>query len=221
MGTAHPVEILVCHASPLVCAGLAATLTAQPDITVVNAVFGASELAPGPVGADVVIADFDSCMELHARLSSSACGHGQAAPRMLIVTGNSGEWDIRHALTLGIPGYLRLGCTAEKMLAAARAVARGGRCYDDAVTARIADSMVHASLTRREYDVLHLMHQGAPNKQIARVLDIQVGTVKAHVKAILEKLQVSTRTQAVVVAEHRGLVRAQAAANSHPLFARA
>lgn len=202
------VDVFVWHESPLISAGLAATMREQADLAVTVVAPPADRLAPEALRCDVLVTDYTMglrCLEL---LAAAPDAVRKSAPKVLIVTTRSGEWDIRCAMARGVQGYLLLGCPAERLVHAVRSLSRGGRCFDDAVSARIADSLVHATLTKREHDVLHLMSQGAGNKEIARSLDIQLGTVKAHVKGILEKLQVRTRTQAVVVAEHRGLLRA-------------
>jgi len=205
------VDVFICHDSPLVCAGLVATVREQPDlrVTVGSAPPDTAALAAGR--CDVLVADYDAGLQFLDAMSASRHASEGTVPRLLVVTSKLGEWDIRHAMARGVHGYLLLGCPAERLVDAVRSLARGGRCFDDAVSARMADSLIHAALTRRENDVLQLMSHGAGNKDIARSLDIQLGTVKAHVKAILEKLQVRTRTQAVVVAEHRGLLRAPVA----------
>jgi DNA-binding CsgD family transcriptional regulator len=77
-----------------------------------------------------------------------------------------------------------------------------------AVTERIAESLTRVTLTTRQTEVLELLQSGMCNKTIARDLGIAPGTVKAHVKGILEKLESTTRTQAVAVATHRGLIKA-------------
>ena len=61
-------------------------------------------------------------------------------------------------------------------------------------------------LSAREQEVLEVLAQGASNREIACVLTIALNTVKRHVKAILEKLGVSNRTQAVTRALHLGLL---------------
>lgn len=67
-------------------------------------------------------------------------------------------------------------------------------------------SRIH--LTEREQEVLHWLVRGASNDQIARNLYITIATVKAHLSAIFEKLQVTSRTQAIVAALKLGLVQA-------------
>jgi DNA-binding NarL/FixJ family response regulator len=61
-------------------------------------------------------------------------------------------------------------------------------------------------LTPRELDVLRLLARGLPNKQIAAQLAVNERTVKYHVSAILAKLDVTNRTEAVTVAASRGLI---------------
>ena len=61
-------------------------------------------------------------------------------------------------------------------------------------------------MTARESEVLRLVVEGVGNKSIARRLTIAVGTVKSHLKAIFGKLSVESRTQAIAVAERRGLL---------------
>lgn len=201
------IEAFVWHDSPLVSAGLASTLREQADMAVTVGMLPVQGLQREALDCDVMVADYATglrCLEF----LSSARDARRPAPKVLIVTTRAGEWDIRCAMARGVQGYLLLGCPPQRLVHAVRSLARGTRCFDDAVSARIADTLVYASLTKREHDVLDLLSKGAGNKEIARSLDIQLGTVKAHVKGILEKLQVRTRTQAVVVAEHRGLLRA-------------
>lgn len=60
--------------------------------------------------------------------------------------------------------------------------------------------MTHSSLTARELEVLRLVTSGYSNSQIAKILNITLHTVKAHVQAIFYKLQVKNRVQAAVIA---------------------
>ena len=73
-------------------------------------------------------------------------------------------------------------------------------------SATVADGMAHADLTARELEVLQLLAQGFSNKLIARMLGIGLGTVKSHVRPILEKLHAASRTEAAAVARRRGLL---------------
>jgi DNA-binding NarL/FixJ family response regulator len=86
------------------------------------------------------------------------------------------------------------------------ALSQGQRYLAHSVSRRIADSLTRERLTTRETQVLNLLTTGSCNKAIAKELGIAVGTVKVHVKGILEKLDATTRTHAVIVAAQRGLV---------------
>jgi DNA-binding NarL/FixJ family response regulator len=126
---------------------------------------------------------------------------------VLVVTAQASEWEIRHAIASGVRGYLLADCEGAALQQAVRTVARGARCFDDMVSSRMAESLVHTPLTQREHQVLRLLAGGCANKVIAQRLGIAVGTVKAHIKAILEKLQVRTRMQAAALATERGMLR--------------
>jgi DNA-binding NarL/FixJ family response regulator len=66
--------------------------------------------------------------------------------------------------------------------------------------------MLRADLTGRELQILEMLAQGSTNKQIARALDISDNTVRHHVNNIMDKLQVSDRTEAVAIAIRRGVL---------------
>lgn len=62
----------------------------------------------------------------------------------------------------------------------------------------VASSVPSRMLSAREAEILHCLMEGAPNKTIARKLDVAEATVKVHVKAILRKIRVTNRTQAAM-----------------------
>jgi DNA-binding NarL/FixJ family response regulator len=125
--------------------------------------------------------------------------------KIVVVTQRDRESDIRHALELGVQGYLSLGCGLEEMAEGVIAVHRGRRHLGQSAAHRIAESFGHQALTSREIDVLRLVVAGYANKMVANELEIALGTVKCHVKSILEKLGAKTRTEAAAVAQRRGL----------------
>lgn len=115
-------------------------------------------------------------------------------------------------------GALPRDAGAEEIIAAASAVAGGltvldSRLATEALAAierpRVASETAPASdesLTAREREVLQLLAQGIPNKQIAQRLRISEHTVKFHVSAIMTKLGAASRTEAVTTAARRGLL---------------
>ena len=86
------------------------------------------------------------------------------------------------------------------------ALAAPGQAATVTITARTAPSVDPSELTPRELDVLALMAEGASNKTIARRLGISVHTAKFHVGSILDKLDATGRTDAVLQAARRGVI---------------
>jgi DNA-binding CsgD family transcriptional regulator len=98
------------------------------------------------------------------------------------------------------------GDSLQELIEALRSVSGGGLALGPLVSSRIADWMKQKALTQREEDTLRLLMLGLSNKGIARKLTLKVGTVKTHVKAILRKLDVKSRTEAVAIAQRRGIL---------------
>jgi DNA-binding NarL/FixJ family response regulator len=161
-------------------------------------------VSSGPL-VDVVIADYNNAMLL-AEIDVRKM-HGQfAEPRILALTADDREADIRRALQAGIRGYLLLGGSLHELIEAVRAVGNGARYLCPAVAERLAESLAGVTLTLRENEVLRHVAEGQSNKAIAKHLAIELGTVKSHVSAIMTKLGASSRTQAASIAVTRGLV---------------
>jgi len=74
------------------------------------------------------------------------------------------------------------------------------------VARRIAENMTQQALTAREETVLRQLMLGLSNKRIAVQFTLTEGTVKAHVKSILAKLNAASRTEAIAIAHRRGLL---------------
>ncbi|WP_343729787.1 response regulator transcription factor [Duganella sp.] len=192
------VRVQIAHADAIVSAGLAALLGAHEDMQIIAG--DTASLA----AADVIILDHRGGLE-HMRRSASA-HHGEAQPRVLIVTQLEREWEVRTAMMAGVHGYLLQNADTEQLLTAVRALSRGTRYLSAELSRCVADSFTRIGLTSRETDVLQLLAQGQCNKSIARELGIGVGTVKTHVKGLFDKLGATARTHAVVLATRRGLV---------------
>ena len=194
------VRVLVEHADPLVYAGLLTTLRREPEFDVRCA----SDAADGP--AEVIVTDYAAGLR---RAVESRRG-----PRVLIVTPNDREHEIRIALESGVHGYLLLGRPVEELAEAVRTLGRGLRYLALEVSQRMADSLTREQLTGRETQVLRLLARGLCNKSIAQQLDIGLGTVKAHVRGILAKLEASSRTEVVSIAVQRGLIEERSLAET-------
>ncbi len=203
--------VLTLHPDPLVRSGIVASLRAHPGLDAIDA--DAQYLDDRRI--DVVIADDQQALRLRGAEEQSRHGSLSRA-RILVLTSNDRETSIRKAIEAGVSGYLIFGCPVSELIEGVVAVAQGGRYLGRAVAQRMADSMTRTSLTGRESDVLRFVVAGESNKVIARCLQIEVGTVKTHVSAILAKLNARSRTQAAAIAIARGLVEDGHPAGAEP-----
>ena len=133
---------------------------------------------------------------------------------VIVVSGNEDRAVTRHCLDFGASAFLPKSLDMESMRAAIRTVMDGGRWtppdFDTASRADPeSDALVRrlSSLTPQQVRVLMMLSQGLLNKQIAYELAVSEATVKAHVSAILQKLDVDSRTQAVILAAKIGRVQ--------------
>ena len=143
--------------------------------------------------------------------------------KILIFTSRDSDNDVFEAFKAGADGYIMKGATPEQTISAIKSVYEGIGWIDPAIarlvfsnlqrpekqiisTTEIKKSTNSYGLTERELDVLELMVDGLSNPQIADKLVITRATAKAHVHSILQKLCVSSRTQATVTAMKEGLV---------------
>jgi DNA-binding NarL/FixJ family response regulator len=195
-------RILVQHEDPLLCAGLLAALRQHAQFDVHPD--GSEAPADDSSSVDVVIVDYRRGLLLADGAERAARGLFQA--RILVLTANDREGDVRRAVEAGIHGYLLAGGPLQELIDAVTAVAHGARHLSPGVAQRIAESLTRTSLTSREQDVLQRVVMGEPNKVIARQLQIEVGTVKSHMRAIMTKLGAASRTQAAGMAARLGLV---------------
>jgi len=133
---------------------------------------------------------------------------GAAAPRIraVLMTDANQPHIVREAVKSGACGFVGQTAATEEIRAALSAAAAGRRHISAGVAAHLAESLTLEDLTNREMQVLGLLSLGDCNKAIARDLDVTVGTVKTHVRAIMSKLSSRSRTEAVHKAYRLGLV---------------
>jgi two-component system, NarL family, response regulator len=141
---------------------------------------------------------------------------------VLILTSRTEEALTTRLIAAGAQGYCLKGIAAQTLFLAIRSVATGASWWDPIATAEIRARLQHpfhkqlspgsevqsdtTHLTQREREILNLIAAGQTNHQIAEILYITPGTVRVHVHAILKKLGVHDRNQAVVVAAQRNLI---------------
>jgi two-component system NarL family response regulator len=118
-----------------------------------------------------------------------------------------GDEDIYRGLRAGAKGYILKGAEPNELLDAIRTVYRGQKYIPPNIALKLAERMGSQELSDRELEVLGLMAKGMNNRQISNALNVVESTVRFHGNNIFGRLNVADRTQAVVVAVNRGIVR--------------
>ena len=135
--------------------------------------------------------------------------------KVVILTMHDLDTEVLAALAAGADAYCVKSSKTDAVVTAVRVVADGGAYFDPAVAhvvlrkigAPQTNPMATASgLSPRETEILALIADGVGNAEIAQRLSLGLGTVKGHIRDILEKLSASDRTQAAVVALRRGII---------------
>jgi len=136
---------------------------------------------------------------------------------VLILTAYDDDQFVFSLLEAGAAGYLLKSVRGHELIDAVRAVYAGESVLHPAIARKVLDRFAHASgksigqeplevLSEREIDVLKLATRGLSNQDIANELCLSLRTVQAHLGHIFNKLQVSSRTEAVVRALKEGWV---------------
>jgi len=180
----------------------------------------AVEAWPDVILMDVRMPGLDG-LEATRRLLDGAPG---TAPRIVILTTFDLDEYVYAAMQAGACGFLLKDVTPEQLVAAVRTVSAGDALLAPSITRRLVErfapptvAMAGApdalgTLTARETEVFKLVARGMSNGEIADALVVSEATVKTHVAAILAKLDLRNRAQAVVFAYESGVVRAAAPA---------
>lgn len=205
------IRLIVVDDHPIVRQGLASALEDEADFEVVGAVSSAEEalslvarLTPEVVLLDLELPGIGGIEAIPGLIGASP------ATKVLVFTAYDNDERVLGALRAGARGYLLKGAAVADIARAIRDVASGGSALEPRVAAKLVatlrPSRTIGHLTDREREVLRLVAQGLPGKQIARALDISERTVKFHTSSILRKLGADNRAQAVALATQRGLI---------------
>ncbi len=211
---AEPLKILLVEDDELFRLGLRVKLQQEVDVAIV------AEAADGETAVrmvnqhqlDAVLLDIGL-----PRISGiEACRQiKQKQPHLpiLVLTSRSGKALINQLLEAGVQGYCLKGISAELLVLALRSVVAGASWWDQTATAEIhalANSKTPpepaSPLTPREQEILRLITAGKTTQEIANTFYITPGTVRVHIHAILQKLEVRDRTQAALLALQKGLI---------------
>jgi DNA-binding NarL/FixJ family response regulator len=215
------IRVLLADDQALVRGGLRMIVDAQPDMkVVVEAADGREAIEtfhackPDVVVMDIRMPNLDG-VEATRRLA------GPESPyhaRVLVLTTFDLDQYVYDALRAGASGFMLKDAPPADLVAGIRIVAAGEAMLAPSVTRRLIGSFVAKSppatrtptsldlLTERELEVLKLLARGLSNAQIAESLVVGETTVKTHVARLLDKLELSNRVQAAIVAYEAGLV---------------
>ncbi|MGE7384724.1 response regulator [Streptomyces sp. NPDC004126] len=209
-------RVLIVDDHPLFREGLRAALESTRGAVVVAEAETGGEV-PDAVDRhrpDVVVMDLSlpdvSGIEATRRLAGTHPG----LP-VLMLTMSDDDGSLLAALQAGARGYVVKGAGSEEVLHALRTVAAGGAVIGSEIAARLSELLaggrrrdagqLFPSLTSREVEVLELIARGHDNRRIARELVLSEKTVRNHITHVFEKLQVTSRAEAVARARDAGL----------------
>jgi DNA-binding NarL/FixJ family response regulator len=229
------IRVIVADDEAMVCAGIAAILDAEPDITVVGQAYDGDSAVALVASSAPDVAVLDVRMPARRRsapdpavrrlgpdgadglAAAAAIGSGHPATRIIMLTTFGLDEYVFAALRAGAAGFLLKDAEPGRIADAVRVVAAGDAMLDPGITHRLIDRFAAGPgpedaarfdrLTPRETQVLHQVARGLSNAEIAAVLGISAATVKDHVAVVLGKLGVRDRVQATIAAYEGGLIR--------------
>jgi NarL family two-component system response regulator YdfI len=204
------VRVAIAAASDVECARLEALLAADTDLRVVGSVVASSALADLVARVDPDVLLFDLGSEVAETLEHIA--ERVRLPATILLTLDTHS--MRHLLDLGVRAVLPNHDDGARLIAAIKAVAAGLIVLDEDVAhipsmseGKAANELERIdALTPRETELLQMLAEGLPNKEIAKALGISEHTVKFHLSSIFGKLGAMSRTEAVAIGIRRGLV---------------
>lgn len=217
------IRVLIADDQSMVRSGLTLLLRAESDVEIVGeardggeAVRLARELRPDVVLMDVRMPGLDGIEATRMVMGPDV----EDPPAVVVLTTFGAEDYVDRALRAGAVGFVLKDSDPERLVEAVRAAADGEGLLDPGVTRPLIEryaggsgptpsgAAATAGLTDREHDVFSEMVRGGTNAEIAARLHVEPSTVKTHVAAVLRKLGVRDRVEAVIYAYEHGLVTA-------------
>ncbi|MGA2159271.1 MAG: response regulator transcription factor [Dehalococcoidia bacterium] len=210
------IKILIVDDHPVVREGIGSMLKREPDFKIVGeaingleAIERVRELSPDVVLMDLRMPEMDG-VEAITKIKEE-----KPEVKFIILTTYSDDEYIFKGIAAGARAYLLKDAPREELFKAIRAVSRGESLIQPVVASRLLDRLAELSkktpsaemLSERELEVLRLMASGVSNKDIAEQLSITQSTVKTHITSIFQKLNVTTRTEAVTTALRKGMIQ--------------
>jgi two-component system, NarL family, response regulator DegU len=208
------IQILLAEDQTLMRQGLKTLLELESDLRVVGeAENGATAVKLALQSRpDIILMDIQMPQMNGVEATAAICRAWRAAKVIILTTFDRDDY-VFQGVRAGALGYLLKDSPAPKLYETIRRVYAGEVFIQPEIASRTLRAALHPDpaealepLSEREQEVLTMLAQGVPNKEIADRLHLAEGTVKNHVTNILDKLQVHNRTQAADLARRRGLV---------------
>jgi two-component system, NarL family, response regulator len=210
MASRKPIRILLVDDHSVVRTGLAMLMGQEEDFAVVGeaedveqAVARFRKFRPDVTLMDIRMPGADG-IEALRKIREEFPG-----ARVVMLTTYDLDEDVFRALDAGAVGYLLKSVQHAELFDAVRRVHAGERCIPRSLETRLADREVRSRLSPRELETLDLLARGFTNREIGSALGVSERTAKAHVEAILAKLEAADRAEAVDAAYKRGLLRVE------------
>ncbi|MGQ0591784.1 MAG: response regulator [Gammaproteobacteria bacterium] len=202
------IRILIADDHLVVREGLVAILNRQSDMAVIGEAGDGCEAFEQwrELRPDITLMDL-RMPEMSGVEAIEAIRREDEKALIIILTTYDSDEDVYRGMRAGAKAYLLKDAHREELLNGIRAVYAGKTVVSPGVASKLASRLREEELTPRELEILTLVGRGLSNKLIARALDITEGTVKTHVKNLLEKLDATSRTEALAVAVRRGLIK--------------
>lgn len=203
------IKIFVADDHPIVREGLIAVLETQDGFEIVGEAADGQAVIEKIVKTKADILFLDLAMPRKDGVQVIEHLQQQNSPiKVIIFTVFDTDERIISAIKAGAKGYLLKGASRQEIFQAVRVVYQGGSLLQPAIASKVFQhiSQEVAALSPREMEVLKLLSKGLKNSTLAQELFISERTVKFHVSAILSKLGVKNRTEAVQLAIKRGII---------------
>lgn len=209
-----PIRVLIVDDHAVVRQGLRLLLEAQPHIEVVGeapdgpmAIQMARDLLPNVILMDLLMPGMSGVEAIERIVALNL----KSNTHILVLSSSLEDQLIKHALQAGARGYVLKASRAADLIQAVERVAKGLSTLDPAAT-QVLMSQVQSfdpleTLTAREREVFDAMARGLSNTEIAAHLNVSEATVRTHVANVLDKLTLRDRTQVMIYALKRGLIR--------------
>ncbi|MGF1758278.1 response regulator [Photobacterium sagamiensis] len=197
-------KIMIVDDHPLMRRGIGQLLSFEPEFELIGeASNGADAIAlANEKNPDLILLDLNMKGMSGLDTLNAMRAEGISAS-IVILTVSDSRADIKALVAAGADGYLLKDTEPDELISLLKQALSGGKAYNDLVREHLEDNTEQDSLlstlTDREMQILQEVAKGYRNKQIADTLFISEATVKVHMKSLLKKLQVKSRTAATVL----------------------